>query len=418
MAIGGRAIGDDPAVLDALAQSHLRDLPADVTMTLLDSATWVHAPAGSTVREVGEPGPYLHLVVAGFLRVLVRSPDGRSLTVRYIRPGELSGVVSLYTPDYALAATVQALVDSDLIDFRSDVVIALAERDLRVARFIIDELSERVVNFVAEIPGSAFSTVRQRIARHLLDLAAEARAGRTDSSPTSASRPSPTPSGRSAKSSSGSCTTSGPRASSGRAATGSSSSSRSGSPTNSFPAGRLRLAVPGSITGSAGHDRGRAGQARLVRLIPRRNVHEPVDVTLGRGDPDRDADRAERPAGSRARRSSKSGCRPRANTPSISGAVRPRAVSLAPGLQKQPVRTEIRRSAAARFDLPEVDDGAGGVEHVEGDRRPAIEIVGRSVEPNQRRPVRMAQRRPYGQAANASATARAGGSSACPTDAR
>ncbi len=164
---------DDPAVAEALANSHLRDLPADVTATLLESATRIHALAGSTIREFGEPGPYLELLVGGLLRVFVRAPDGRSLTVRYLRPGELSGVVSLFTPSYSFAATLQAVVDSDVISFRAQAVIGLAERDIRVARRVIDELSERVVDFVAEIPGSAFSTVRQRIARHILDLASE-----------------------------------------------------------------------------------------------------------------------------------------------------------------------------------------------------------------------------------------------------
>ncbi len=173
MAIGGRTALDDSAVADALSRSHLRDLPADVVATLMDGATRIHAPAGSTVRDVGEAGPYLQLLVDGFIRVLVRAPDGRSLTVRYLRRGELAGVVSLFTPGYSLAATVEAVVDSELINFQADVVIELAERDLRVARAMIDELSERVVSFVAEIPGSAFSTVRQRVARHLLDLASD-----------------------------------------------------------------------------------------------------------------------------------------------------------------------------------------------------------------------------------------------------
>ena len=164
---------DDPAVAGALSNSHLGEVPAAVAVALLDGATRIHAPAGSIVREFGEPGPYLDLVVDGFLRVFVRAPDGRSLTVRYLRRGELSGVVSLFTPHYTFAATLQALVDSDLIAFRADAVIGQAERDLGVARRIIDELSERVVDFVAEIPGSAFSTVRQRVARHLLDLASE-----------------------------------------------------------------------------------------------------------------------------------------------------------------------------------------------------------------------------------------------------
>ncbi len=175
MMIGGRVIQDDPAVVDALSRSYLRDLPADVLVSALEGASRIHRPAGATVREFGTPGPYLELLVDGLIRVFVRAPDGRGLTVRYLRRGELTGVVSLFTPGYSLAATVQAMVDSNLINFRADVVIGLADSDVRFARAMINELSERVVNFVAEIPGSAFSTVRQRVARHLLDLASEQR---------------------------------------------------------------------------------------------------------------------------------------------------------------------------------------------------------------------------------------------------
>src|SRR4249919_2254523 len=107
MAVGGRAMLDDPAIAGAVSNSHLGDLPAPVAAALLEGATRVHAAAGSIVREFGEPGPYLDLVVDGFLRVFVRAPDGRSLTVRYIRHGEFSGVVSLFTPDYTFAATLQ-----------------------------------------------------------------------------------------------------------------------------------------------------------------------------------------------------------------------------------------------------------------------------------------------------------------------
>ena len=132
---------DDPLVSDALANSHLRDLPADVTTALLESASRAYAPAGSTVREFGEPGPYLDLLVEGFLRVFVRAPDGRSLTVRYLRPGELSGVVSLFTPDYSFAATLQALVDSDLISFRAEGVIRTGRGGIEVLipEVLIDE---------------------------------------------------------------------------------------------------------------------------------------------------------------------------------------------------------------------------------------------------------------------------------------
>jgi CRP/FNR family transcriptional regulator, cyclic AMP receptor protein len=45
--------------------------------------------------------------------------------------------------------------------------------DTRVAQAFLSELSERVLSFVDEIPGNSFATVRQRVARHLLDLAAQ-----------------------------------------------------------------------------------------------------------------------------------------------------------------------------------------------------------------------------------------------------
>jgi CRP/FNR family transcriptional regulator, cyclic AMP receptor protein len=72
-----------------------------------------------------------------------------------------------------MPATTQALVDAELLMMSPTLVRRMAERDVRVARAFLDELSERARSFVYEIPGSAFTTMRQRVARHLLDLASE-----------------------------------------------------------------------------------------------------------------------------------------------------------------------------------------------------------------------------------------------------
>jgi len=115
--------------------------------------------------------------VSGLIRVFVTARDGRTMTVRYCRAGALIGVVSLFASPFSLPATIQALTDAELLAFRPSVVQRAAERDARVARALLDELSERVLSFIAEIPGSAFATVRQRVARHLLDLASESQTG-------------------------------------------------------------------------------------------------------------------------------------------------------------------------------------------------------------------------------------------------
>jgi len=141
MANGGGAVLDDAAVGSALARSHFRDLPMDAVTALVEGARRIGVPAGSSVREVGEDGPHLELVIDGFVRIFVTAPDGRSLTVRYLRSGELSGVVSLFTPQFSMPGSVQAVVDSDLLSFDPRVVTDLSEHNLLVARALIHELS-------------------------------------------------------------------------------------------------------------------------------------------------------------------------------------------------------------------------------------------------------------------------------------
>ena len=160
----GRAIGE-AAVVEALAQSHFKDLHPNTIGALMAGATRAHWPAASTVRAAGAAGPHLDLLIDGLLRIYVVAPDGRSLTIRYLRRGDVAGVASLFTTDYTTPGSIQALVDSEVLSLRARDVIDLSERDLLVARALIDELSERVVQFVAEIPGNIFSTVRQRVAR-------------------------------------------------------------------------------------------------------------------------------------------------------------------------------------------------------------------------------------------------------------
>jgi CRP/FNR family cyclic AMP-dependent transcriptional regulator len=171
----------DAELRSAVSMSHLGELPAEVLDELLAGSARVVVPAGSVTHWEGEPGPHLELVVSGVVRVFVTAPDGRTMTVRYCRPGALIGVMSLFATGFAMPATTQALVDAEVLRVSATVARGLATRDLRVARAFLGELSERALGFVYEIPGSAFATVRQRVARHLLDLASARIGGRPGS---------------------------------------------------------------------------------------------------------------------------------------------------------------------------------------------------------------------------------------------
>lgn len=161
----------------AIAASNLGGLAPAAIAQLTVGTRSVSVPAGSTIHHVAEASPHLEIVVTGLVRVFVIAADGRTMTVRYCRPGALIGVATLYVDRLATSFATQALVDSQLLALRPDVVLGSADRDVRVARALLTETSQRVLGFVAEISGSAFTTVRQRVARHLLDLASERQRG-------------------------------------------------------------------------------------------------------------------------------------------------------------------------------------------------------------------------------------------------
>lgn len=161
----------------ALSLSHLGALDADSIAEVLSGARRVALDAGEVTHREGDDRPHLDLVVSGLARAFVSAPDGRTLTVRYCRPGALLGAVSLYARPFRMPATVQCLVATEFLALDPERVRAAARSDPRVAGVLLAELAERVSRFIGEIPGTAFASVRQRVARHILDLASETQTG-------------------------------------------------------------------------------------------------------------------------------------------------------------------------------------------------------------------------------------------------
>jgi CRP/FNR family transcriptional regulator, cyclic AMP receptor protein len=161
----------DADLLAAVRASHLRELPPQVIDELFTGAHRTKIPAGEIAHRESEVGPYLELVLSGVIRVFVTAGDGRTMTIRYCRPGELLGAMSLFQTAFSEPATKQALVDAELLKMSPMTVRDAVQRDLRVAQVFLIELSERARGFAEEIPGNVFASVRQRVARQLLDLA-------------------------------------------------------------------------------------------------------------------------------------------------------------------------------------------------------------------------------------------------------
>jgi CRP/FNR family transcriptional regulator, cyclic AMP receptor protein len=165
------------AVIDALAASSLRGLPREVVDRLTDGSLLREVAAGTTTHREGDLA-FFELVVSGLIRGYVSAPDGRTMTIRYCRPGALMGTATLFNESRPRAhGNLTALVESRVLALSPATVRALAERDIRVVRALLNETSARVAEYISEIEASSFATTRQRLARHLLDLAAEQQVG-------------------------------------------------------------------------------------------------------------------------------------------------------------------------------------------------------------------------------------------------
>jgi len=112
----------------------------------------------------------LAVVLQGLLRVYMHASDGRQVTVRYVRAGDLLGAPALIGGPAPVF--VQAVTSSAAFFFDIGRVKRAAHIDPSLAWALAEESVHRLYDVLEELAGNAFASVRERMARHLLDLAA------------------------------------------------------------------------------------------------------------------------------------------------------------------------------------------------------------------------------------------------------
>ena len=112
----------------------------------------------------------LAVVMLGLLRVYMHATDGRQVTVRYVRAGDLLGVPALVGgPAPVFVQAVTPAQPSSSTSPRSNARrLPTRPSPGRSRRNRV----HRLYDVLEELAGNTFASVRQRVARHLLDLAA------------------------------------------------------------------------------------------------------------------------------------------------------------------------------------------------------------------------------------------------------
>lgn len=152
-----------------LAQSFLSGLPDDLVLRVLTGSKVAQIPAGRVVPR--SDSNTVALVLDGMIRLFLQSPvTGRQVTVRYARPGEALGLVHLFGSTTRTRA--QCVSPAQLCILDGDLLKQLCGAHPALAMAMARECAARTVDAIDELALVSFGSVRQRVARHLLDLAA------------------------------------------------------------------------------------------------------------------------------------------------------------------------------------------------------------------------------------------------------
>jgi CRP/FNR family transcriptional regulator, cyclic AMP receptor protein len=153
----------------ALAASQLSALPDDTLAALVTGSAFVDVPAGAVFLRLGGPA-FACVVIEGLVRTFLVSADGRELSVRYSRSGDVNGVTALFARPLSNISQ-QAVTDSRVLLLRTETAVDLAARDVGLANVFLRDLAERSASYIHALASTTLSPLRENVVRHLLDLA-------------------------------------------------------------------------------------------------------------------------------------------------------------------------------------------------------------------------------------------------------
>jgi CRP/FNR family cyclic AMP-dependent transcriptional regulator len=165
----------DDESLRAFDRSSLRSLQRDLLEEIAVGSMKLDIPAGSVTRRDGE-GSWAHLVIDGLMRTFLTSATGRQVTIRYTRTGDLLGIPSLFG-SYVAPVSNQAITGTRMLVLRAETLRQLALTDIRVGGPLLGLISELANVSTLIVARTTFGSLRQRVVRQLLDIAAAEQEG-------------------------------------------------------------------------------------------------------------------------------------------------------------------------------------------------------------------------------------------------
>jgi CRP/FNR family transcriptional regulator len=181
--LNGRALATSVAESEHAAEisrsnwtcGFLAALPAGLKASLTEGACEISHPSGRVVHSP-DTRPRPGVIVDGLVRVYFSSPEGREASVSYLGPGQAIGLVGIFAPGEA--TSLQAVVDTKVLYFDEKRFTSLLSTEAALGLAVAGSLADRIAAWSHSFYPYVFSTVRVRVAAHLLALASPDDDGR------------------------------------------------------------------------------------------------------------------------------------------------------------------------------------------------------------------------------------------------
>ncbi len=125
-----------------------------------------------TVFLEGDRAQGMYVVVSGRVKVFKMSPKGREQTLMIMGPGEPVGEVAVLAGE-SYPANAETLEPSEALYVPRQAFLDMVRREPEVALRLLAALSARLRSFTSLIEDLSLREVAERLAAHLLSLAAE-----------------------------------------------------------------------------------------------------------------------------------------------------------------------------------------------------------------------------------------------------
>ena len=162
--------GRSPAGLHAREEDWLRGMPAAAAKVLRTASTVRGHQSGELVFSPSREPTHVYVLEAGLVRLFRLTSTGAEFTLRYVRPGELFGEMSVVS-DRPREEFAQARVASTILHIPRGAFVATLRAHNPVLHSVAKKMAGRVIDYQSRAEDLVFLDARQRLARFLLRIA-------------------------------------------------------------------------------------------------------------------------------------------------------------------------------------------------------------------------------------------------------